>query len=62
MPLKKQASGYFCSDTIFNLSRKFLTDSEIKVLQKGLDYAPIQSKINELELRNGFEEFCRRKT
>ena len=43
-------SGYFCSDTIFNLSQKVLTDSEIKVLEKGLDYAPIQSKINEPEL------------
>ena len=52
-------SGYFCSDTIFNLSRKVLTDSEIKVLEKGLDYAPIQSKINEPELRNDFKEFCR---
>ena len=34
-------------------------DSEIKVLEKGLDYAPIQNKINEPELRNDFEEFCR---
>ena len=57
---KNRLSGYFCSDTIFNLTRNVLTDSEIKVLEKGLDYAPIQSKINEPELRNDFEEFCRR--
>ena len=57
---KNRLSGYFCSDTIFNLSRKVLTDSKIIVLENSLDYAPIQSKINEPELRNDFEEFCRR--
>ena len=53
-------SGYFCSDTVFNLSKKVLTDIEIKVLEKGLDYAPIQNKINEPEPKRVFEEFCRR--
>ena len=53
-------SRYFCSDAVFNLSKKVLTDIEIKVLEKGLDYAPIKKKINELELRRDFEEFCRR--
>ena len=52
--------GYFCSDTVFNLSRKVLTDTEIRILEKGLDFAPIQNKINEPELRTDFEEFCRR--
>ena len=32
----------------------------IKILEKGLDFAPVQRKINELELRSNFEEFCRR--
>ena len=27
--------GYFCSDTVFNLSKKVLSDAEIKVLGKG---------------------------
>ena len=54
---KSRPSGYFCSDTVSNLSRKVLTDSEIKVLEKGLDYVSIQSKINEPEVRNDFEEF-----
>ena len=27
--------GYFCSDTVFNLSKKVLSDAEIKVLEKG---------------------------
>ena len=44
---------------MFNLSKKILTDIEIKVLEKGLDYASIQNKINEPELRSDFEEFCR---
>ena len=34
--------GYFCSYTVFNLSRKVLTDTEIRILGKGLDFAPIQ--------------------
>ena len=41
--------GHFCSDTIFNLSQKVLSDAEIKVLEKGLDFAPIQRKINDPE-------------
>ena len=31
---------------------------EIKILEKGLDYAPIQNKINEPELRRDFEDFA----
>ena len=53
-------SGYFCSETVFNLSRKVLTETEIKILEKRLDFAPIQTKINEPELSSNFEEFCRR--
>ena len=52
--------GYFCSDIIFNLSNKVLSEDEIKILEKGLDFTPIQRKINEPELRQDFEEFCRR--
>ena len=33
---KTRFSGYFCSDTISNLSGKVLTDNEIKVLEKGI--------------------------
>ena len=52
-------SDYFCSDTVFNLSKKVLPDMEIKILKKGLDYVPIQNKINEPELRRDFEDFAR---
>ena len=54
-------AGYFCSDTVFNLSEKVLTDIGINVLEKGLDYAHIQNKINEPEFREDFEEFCEKK-
>ena len=57
---KNRLSGYFCSDTVFNLSSEVFTDSEIKVHEKDFDYALIHSKINESEPRNDFEEFCRR--
>ena len=54
-------SEYFCSETIFNLSNRVLTDTEIKVLEKGrLDFAPIQKKLIEPELKSDFNEFCRR--
>ena len=53
-------SEYFRSETIFNLSNHVLTDTEIKVLEKGLDFTPIKKKLNEPELRSDFNEFCRR--
>ena len=45
---------YFCSDNVLILNKKVLTDIETKVLEKGLDSAPIQNKITELELRRDF--------
>ena len=54
-----EKKGYLFPETVFNLSKKALTDVEIKVLQKGFDYAPIQNKVNKSELRSDFEEFCR---
>ena len=56
----ERIQGFFCSDTVFNLSNRVLSENEIKVLEKGLDFAPIQRKVNEPELRKDFEEFCRR--
>ena len=46
-------------DTVFNLSKKILSDVENKVLEKGLDYALIQNKINEPESKKDFENLCR---
>ena len=58
--VENRLCGYFCSEAIFNLSHRVLTDTEIKVLEKGLGFAPIQRKISESELRHDFNEFCRR--
>ena len=38
--------GYFCSKTVFNLSKKVPTETEIKVLEEGLDFEPIQKILN----------------
>ena len=52
--------GYFCSKTVFNLNKNVLTETEIKVLEKGLHFAPFPKTLNEPELRKDFEEFsCR---
>ena len=51
--------GHFRSDTVFNLSKKDLTKDEIKFLAKGLDFAPIQRKVNGPKPRQDFESFCR---
>ena len=56
-----RTSGYFYSDTVFNLSKSVLSNIEIKILEKGLDYSPIQNKINKLELRRDFEDFAGRR-
>ena len=34
--------GYFCSKIVSNLSKKILTETEIRVLERGLDFALIQ--------------------
>ena len=45
---------------LFNLGNRAFSDAEIKVLENGLDYAPIQNKINEPELSNDLNESCRK--
>ena len=38
---------YFCSDNVFNLSKKGLHEIEIKVLEKGLGFVPTPNTFNE---------------
>ena len=52
--------GYFCSDVVFNLSHKVLTDLEISVLGKGLGSLPTPTLINEADLRRDFADFARK--
>ena len=49
--------GHFCSDTIFNLGHRVLSDAEIKIIEKGLDFFPIQKKMNESELNKVLKNF-----
>ena len=56
----KRLKGYFCSDTVFNLSGSVLSESEINVLEKELELAPFQRKVNEPELRRDFQKSFRR--
>ena len=44
---ESRLTGYFCLETIFNLSQRVLTDAKNKVLEKGLLLTPIQRTINE---------------
>ena len=53
-------TGYFCLGTVFNLSKRVLTDAKIKVLENGLNNDPTQNMINEPELKTDFDEFCGR--
>ena len=48
---------YFCLDPELKHSRRILTDAVISVLEKSLDFASIQSKINKFELRKNFDKF-----
>ena len=64
---KIKLTGYFCSDTVFDLSKRVLRDVEITILEEDLEpiqnlfkiYAPIQNKINETGLQQDFEYFSR---
>ena len=46
----QRLKGYFCADTVFNLSRTFLTATEIKVLERGLGFVSLPNLINEADL------------
>ena len=48
--VSNRIQGYFSSDTVFDLS-KVLSETEMKVIAKRLDFAPIQNKINGPKLR-----------
>ena len=49
-----RVQGYFCSRSVFTLSKKVLTETEIHVLEKGLGFAPTPTKINETKPEERF--------
>ena len=56
----ERIKGYFCSDTVFNLSNKVLSQTEISVLEKGLGFVPTPNMISKTDLRHNFNEFRRK--
>ena len=42
--ITKRLWGYFCSTSVLNLSEKVLTETEIRVLEKRLGFAPTPTK------------------
>ena len=58
--INQRLEGYFCSKSVFNLIKKVQIETETRVLEKDLDFAPTPTKINETELRADFNEFDRK--
>ena len=58
--ISERLEGYFCSKSVFNLSKKVLTETEIRVLEKGIGFAPTPTKVNETDPRGDFNEFARK--
>ena len=52
--------GSFSYDSVFNLNKKVLSKTEIKVLEKGLGFSPTPSFINEADLQRDFDDFARK--
>ena len=46
--------------SVLNLRKKVLTETEIRVLQKGVGFAPVPTEINETDLTDDFNEFTRK--
>ena len=51
--------GKFVSRNVFNLSDRVLTENEIKVLDKGLNFVPTPEKLDRLQIKNDLEKLGR---
>ena len=58
--LDGRIKGTFVSDYVFNLNQKTLSPSEIKVVEKGLEFSPTPSSVNEVDLGRDISDFSRR--
>ena len=56
----ERIKSYFCSDTVFNLSNKVLSETEISVLEKGLGFVSTPNMINGVDLRRDLNDFIRK--
>ena len=58
-PNSKRMEGKFVSQNVFNLSDGLLTENEIKVLDKELNYVPTPEKLDRLQIKNDLEKLGR---
>ena len=58
--VNRRLKEYLCSKTVFNRSRKVLLETEIRVLEKGLGFAPTPTRIIESDLERDLNEFSRK--
>ena len=56
---KARLNEKFVSKNVFNLSHRALTDSEIRVLDKGLNFVPTPGKLDQFQIENGLERLGR---
>ena len=53
-------TGYWASDNVFNLSARVLSETEIKLLSRGLKFIPTPKSIDRYQLKLDLEEYGRR--
>ena len=58
-PNSKRMERKFISQNVFNLSGRVLTENEIKVLDKGLNFVPTPEKLDRLQIKNDPEKLAR---
>ena len=58
-PNSKRIERMFISQNVFNLSDRVLTENEIKVLDKGLNFVPTPEKLDRLQIKNDLEKLGR---
>ena len=58
-PNSKRMQGKFVSQNVFNLSDRVLTENEIKVLDKGLNFVPTPEKLDRLQIKIDLEKLGR---
>ena len=56
----ERIKDYFCLDTVFDLSRKVLSQTEISILDKGLRFVPASNMIHEADFRLDFNQISRK--
>ena len=56
---KERMEGKFVSKNVLNLSNRVLTESEIKILGKGLNFAPTPEKLDRYQIKKDLERVGR---